>query len=102
MQSSYSDIYIYIYIYLLASNCYFNLKPNFWSHCVNSPESKARVRYDHEYIDGLLSLSVHIFKEVYILNCDQISCKAHKVGERLHKVFGLIGSLVAMGNIKLP
>ena len=49
------------------------------------------MRYDNEYIDCLLSLSVHIFKEVYISNCDQISCKAHKVGESLHKVFGLIG-----------
>ena len=49
------------------------------------------MRYDNEYIDGLLSLSVHIFIEVYILSCDQISCKAHKVGERLHKVLGLIG-----------
>ena len=48
------------------------------------------MRHDNEYIDDLLSLSFHIFKEVYILSCDQISCKAHKVGERLHKVFGLI------------
>ena len=61
------------------------------------------MRYDNEHIDGLLSLSVHIFKEVYILSCDQISCKAHKLGERPHKVFGQIGSyLVAMCNIKLP
>ena len=67
----------------------FNLS-KFWSHCFNSPESKD-LRYDNEYIDGLLSLSVHIFKEVYISSCDQISCKAHKVGEMLHKVFGLIG-----------
>ena len=46
------------------------------------------MRYDNEYIDGLFSLSVHIFiyLEVY-----QISCKAHKGGERLHKVFELIG-----------
>ena len=78
-------------MFLMASNCYFNLRPNFWCFCFNSPESKAEVRYVNEYIDGLLSLSVHIFKEVYILSCDQISCKAHKVGERLHKVFGLIG-----------
>ena len=42
---------------------------------------------DNEYIDGLLSLSVHIFKEVYISRCDQISCKVDKVGERLHNVF---------------
>ena len=45
------------------------------------------------------------FSKKYIFRghwCDQISCKAHKVGERLHKVFGLIESLVAMGNIKLP
>ena len=38
---------------------------------------------------GLLSLSVHIFKEVYNSRCDQILCKAHMVGERMHKVFGL-------------
>ena len=49
------------------------------------------MRYDNEYIDGQLSVSVHIFKEVHILSCDQILCKAHKVGERLHKVVGLIG-----------
>ena len=50
------------------------------------------MRYDNEYIDGQLSLSVHIFKEVYILSCDQISCKTHEGGgERLHKVFVLIG-----------
>ena len=49
------------------------------------------MRYDNEYIVGLLSLSVHIFKEVYISSCDQISCKARKVGERLPKNFGLIG-----------
>ena len=86
----------------MASNCYFDLRPTFWSHCINSPESKAQLRYDSEYIiDGLLPLSVHIFKEVY-LRCDQISCKAHKEEERLHTVFGLTGSLVAMGNIKLP
>ena len=78
-------------MFLLASNCYFNLRPYFGSHCFNSPESKAQVRYVNEYIDGLLALSVHIFKEVYISSGDQISCKAHKVGERLHKVFELIG-----------
>ena len=73
-------------IFLLVSNCYFNLRPNFWSHCFNSPESKAEVRYVNEYIDGLLPLSVHIFKEVYmyIWSCDQISYKAHMVGERMH------------------
>ena len=49
------------------------------------------MRYDNEYMDGLLSMSVHIFKKVYISSCDQISCKAHKVGERLHKIFGQIG-----------
>ena len=54
MQASCSDIY------LLARNCYYNLKPNFLSHCFNSPE----VRYDNEYIDGLLSLSASIFKGV--------------------------------------
>ena len=47
------------------------------------------MRYVNKYIDGLLS--VHIFKEVYISRCDQISCKAHMVGERMHKVFGLTG-----------
>ena len=67
MQSSCSDIYIY----LLARNCCYNLKPNFWSYCFNSPELKAQVRYDNEYIDGLLSLSASIFKEVYI-SSDQI------------------------------
>ena len=77
--------------FLLVSNCYFNLRPNLWSHCFNSPESKAEVRYVNEYIDGLLSLSVHIFNEVYISSCDQISCKAHMVGERMYKVFGLTG-----------
>ena len=80
-------------IFLLVSNCYFNLRPNFWSHCFNSPESKAEVRYVNEYIDGLLSFSVHIFKEVYISSCDQVSCKAHTcmVRERMHQVFGLTG-----------
>ena len=68
-------------LFLLVSNCYFNLRPNFWSHCFNSPESKAEVRYVNEYIDGLLSFSVHIFKEVYILRCDQISCKSHGRGK---------------------
>ena len=51
-------------------NCYYNLKPNFWFHCFNSPELKDQVRYD-EYIDGLLSLSASIFKGVYI-SSDQI------------------------------
>ena len=50
-------------MYHLAMNCYYNLKPNFWSHCFNSPELKAQVRYDNEYIDGLL-LSASIFKGV--------------------------------------
>ena len=71
-------------IFVLVSNCYFNLRPSFWSHCFNSPKSKAEVRYVNEYTDGLLSLSVHIFKEVYISSCDQISCKALMVGERMH------------------
>ena len=53
-----------VYMYLLAMNCYYNLKPNFWSHCFNSPELKAQVRYDNEYIDGLLLLSASIFKGV--------------------------------------
>ena len=63
------------------------------------------MRYVDEYIDGLLSLSVHIFKEVYISSCDQISCKTHMVGETMHKVFGLTGLVLLpwpMGNIKLP
>ena len=51
-------------MYLLAMNCYYKLKPNFWSHYFNSPELKAQVRYDNEYIDGLLSLSASIFKGV--------------------------------------
>ena len=76
MQSSYIS---------LVSKYYFNVRPYFWSHCFfDTPESKAEVRYVNEYIDGLLSLSVHIFKEVYITSCDQISCKAHMVGERMH------------------
>ena len=78
--------------YISLGNCYFNLRPNFWSHCFNSPESKAEVRYVNNDIDGLLLLSVHIFKDVYISSCDQISCKAHMVGERMHKVFVLTGS----------
>ena len=49
------------------------------------------MRYVNECIDGMLSLSVHIFKEVCFLSCDQISCKAHMAGERMHKVFGLTG-----------
>ena len=49
------------------------------------------MRYVNEYLDGLLSLSVHIFKEVYISSCDPISRKAHMVGERMYKVFGLTG-----------
>ena len=43
------------------------------------------MRYDNKYIDGLLSMSVH--RSI----SDQISCKAHKVGKRLHKVFAPIG-----------
>ena len=62
---------VLIYIYLLARNFYYNLKPNFWSHCLNSPELKAQVRYNNEYIDGLLSLSASIFKGVFI-SSDQI------------------------------
>ena len=69
MQSSCSNMCIYISFGY--RNCYYNLKPNFWSHCFNSPELKAQVRYDNEYIDGLLSLSAFIFKGVYI-SSDQI------------------------------
>ena len=79
-------------IFLLVSNCHFNLRPNFWSHCFNSPKSKAEVRYVNDDIDGLLLLSVHIFIDVYISSCDQISCKAHMVGEMMHKVFVLTRS----------
>ena len=46
------------------------------------------MRYVNEYIDGLLLLSVHIFKEVYISRCDQISCKAHMVGEGCIRFLG--------------
>ena len=58
------------------------------------------MRYVNEYLDSLLSLSVHIFKEVYISSCDQISCKAHTVGERMHKVLWAdwIGTLVAIAH----
>ena len=59
------------YIYLLARNCYYNLKPNYWPHCFNKPELKAQVRYDNKYIDSLLLLSASIFKGVYI-SSDQI------------------------------
>ena len=62
MQSSCSNVYISFGY----RNCYYNLKPNFWSHCFNSPELKDQVRYDNEYIDGLLSLSASIFKGVSI------------------------------------
>ena len=56
---------VLIYMCLLAMKCYYNLKPNFRSHCFNSPELKAQVRYDNEYIDGLLLLlSASIFKGV--------------------------------------
>ena len=61
MQSSYSNIYfswLVTVILFLSKFCHIVLK--------------AQVRYDNEYIDGLLSLSVHIFKEVYISSCDQI------------------------------
>ena len=85
MQSSYSNISLGS----VTVNS-FNLRHNIWSHCFNSPESKAQVRYDNEYINDLLSLSVHISKEVYISSCDQMSCKAHKLGERLWKGIGLI------------
>ena len=36
-----------VILILLASNLYFNI---FWSHCFNSPESKAQVRYDNIYV----------------------------------------------------
>ena len=62
---------MYISISFGYRNCYYNLKPNFWSHCFNSYELKAQVRYDNEYIDGLLPLSASNFKGVYI-SSDQI------------------------------
>ena len=89
MQSSCCNIYKYLLA--VARNCYYNLKPIFWSHCFNSPELKAQVRYDNEYIDSLLSLSASIFKGVYI-SSDQIQCKAHMVAR----------GKAAMGSIKLP
>ena len=46
------------------------------------------MRYDNKYIDGQLSLSVHIFKEVYFSCCDNISCKAYKVGEGCIRFLG--------------
>ena len=46
------------------------------------------MRYDNEYTDGLSSLSVHIFKEVYFSSCDHISCKAHKAGEGCIRFLG--------------
>ena len=58
------------YIYLLAIGTVI-ITPNFWSQFLNSPELKAQVRYDKEYIDDLLSLSASIFKGVYIRS-DQI------------------------------
>ena len=57
---------VLMYMYLLAMNCYYNLKPNFWSLCFNSPELKAQVKYDNEYIDGLLLMSASIFNIVLI------------------------------------
>ena len=66
MQSSCSNIYIFwLGTVIIVQNLFF------WSHCFNSPEFKAQVRYDNEYIDGLLSLSASIFKGVYI-SSDQI------------------------------
>ena len=86
-------VLIYIpFIHLLARNCYYNLKPNFWSHCFNSPELKAQVRYDNKYIDGLLSLSASISKE-YISVLIKFNVKHIHVVAR---------GKAAMGNIKLP
>ena len=84
MQSSYSTIY-----FLLASNCNFNLRPNFWPHCFNSPESKAQVRYDNHH--RIFMVSCHClftFSKKYISSCDHISCKAHKVGEGCIRFLG--------------
>ena len=69
-------------MYLLAMNCYYNLKPNLWSHYFNSPELKAQVRYDNEYIDGLLLLSASIFQRSIVqikFNVKHI----RQLGERL-------------------
>ena len=65
MQSSCSNIYTIFWLGTVI------IKPNCWSHCFNSPQLKAQVRYDNENIDGLLSLSASIFKGVYI-SSDQI------------------------------
>ena len=35
------------------------------------------MKYDNEYVDGLLSLSVHIFKEVYISKVRPIAIKLY-------------------------
>ena len=59
------------------------------------------MRYVNEYIDGMLSFSVYIFKEVYVSSCDPFSCKAHMVEERMHKFFGLTGAM-AHGQHKAP
>ena len=70
----FSNPLILIYISHFAS--YHNLRPNFRSHLFSSSEPKAQVRYDNEYVDGLLSLSVHIFK-VYISKVRPIVIKFH-------------------------
>ena len=56
---------------------------------------------------SILMVCCHfLFTEVYISSWDQILCKAHKVGKRLHLVFAPIGLELKlpwpMGNIKLP
>ena len=59
------------------------------------------MRYVNEYIDCLLLLSVHRFKEVYISSCDQIKCKAHIKGKgkaALGFWADWIGTLVAMAH----
>ena len=48
------------------------------------------MRYVYEYIDGLFVVVCSHFLRS-ILSCDQISCKSHMVGGRMHKVFGLTG-----------
>ena len=53
-------------IFLMVNNCYFILRPNFWSHCFNSPESKAEARYVSEYIDGLITFSKKYISRVVI------------------------------------
>ena len=65
------------------------------------------MRYDNECVGGLLPLSVHIFKEVYITKVRSIVIKFHVKPIRCRKAeigfwVDWIGTLIAMGNIKVP